>query len=93
VNVTGADEGSGADNLRWAWGDDIDWEPEVMMSMDSGIANRYFQGKENIAMSVARRRIRTSGNVKKALALVPVTKPVFPLYRAMLESDYPHLLE
>jgi hypothetical protein len=62
------------------------------MTMDSGIANRYFQGKENIAMAVARRRIRTSGNVKKALALVPVTKPVFAKYRAMVEKDYPHLV-
>jgi hypothetical protein len=93
VNVTGAADGSGDDNLRWEWSDDIDWEPEVVMTMDSAIANRYFQGKENIAMAVARRRIKTSGNVKKALALVPVTKPVFPLYRAMLESDYPHLVE
>jgi hypothetical protein len=92
VNVTGAEDGS-RDNLRWEWSDDVPWEPEVVMTMDSAIANRYFQGKENIAMSVARRRIRTSGNVKKALALVPVTKPVFPLYRAMLESDYPHLVE
>jgi hypothetical protein len=93
VNVTGAEAESGTDNLRWEWSDDVDWEPEVMMTMDSGIANRYFQGKENIAMSVARRRIKTSGNVKKALALVPVTKPVFRLYREMLERDYPHLLE
>jgi hypothetical protein len=92
VNVTGHLEG-GRENLRWEWSDDVDWQPEVEMTMDSAIANRYFQGKENIAMSVARRRIKTSGNVKKALALVPVTKPVFPLYRAMLESDYPHLLE
>src|SRR3954469_24602165 len=92
VNVTGADEGS-RDNLRWEWSDDVDWEPEVYMTMDSAIANRYFQGKENIAMAVARRRIETSGNVRKALALVPVTKPVFPLYRAMLETDYPHLVE
>jgi hypothetical protein len=92
VNVTGADEGA-RENLRWEWSDDVPWEAEVVMTMDSGIANRYFQGKENIAMSVARRRIRTSGNVKKALALVPVTKPVFSLYRAMLESDYPHLVE
>jgi hypothetical protein len=93
VNVTAADEGSGPDTLRWEWSDDVDWEPEVVMTMDSGVANRYFQGKENIAMSVARRRIKTSGNVKKALALVPVTKPVFALYRAMLESEYPHLVE
>jgi hypothetical protein len=91
VNVTAADEGS-PDNLKWVWSDDVAWEPEVVMTMDSGIANRYFQGKENIAMAVARRRIKTSGNFKKALALVPVTKPVFKLYREMLESEYPHLI-
>jgi hypothetical protein len=91
VNVTAASEGSAA-NLRWEWSDDVAWEPEVVMTMDSDIANRYFQGKENIAMAVARRRIKTSGNVKKALALVPVTKPVFRLYREMLEREYPHLL-
>jgi hypothetical protein len=91
VNVTSAEDGS-LDNLRWVWSDDVDWEPEVVMTMDSSIANRYFQGKENIAMAVARRRIKTSGNFKKALALVPVTKPVFKLYREMLEREYPHLL-
>ena len=91
VNVTAADEGAdGA--LRWEWSDDVSWEPEVYMTMDSSIANRYFQGKENIAMAVARRRIKTSGNVKKALALVPVTKPVFAKYRAMVEKEYPHLV-
>ena len=90
VNVTAADEGAdGA--LRWEWSDDVSWEPEVYMTMDSSIANSYFQGKENIAMAVARRRIKTSGNVKKALALVPVTKPVFAKYRAMVEKEYPHL--
>ena len=92
VNVTAADDG-GAESLRWEWSDEVSWEAEVTMTMDSGIANRYFQGKENIAMAVARRRIKTSGNVKKALALVPVTKPVFKLYREMVEADYPHLVE
>ena len=62
------------------------------MTMDSEVANRYFQGKENIPMAIARRRIKTSGNIKKALALLPVTKPVFAQYRAMLEANYPHLL-
>ncbi len=92
VNVTVADGGSDG-NLRWEWSDDVSWEPEVVMTMDSAVANSYFQGKENIAMAVARRRIRTSGNVKKALALVPVTKPVFAKYREMLEREYPHLVE
>jgi hypothetical protein len=88
VNVTAGDE----ENLRWDWTDDVPWEPEVEMTMDSEIANRYFQGKENIAIAVARRRIRSQGNTKKALALVPVTKPVFAQYREMVEREYPHLV-
>jgi hypothetical protein len=93
VNITYADEVEDDHNLVWEWTDDVDWEPEVHMEMDSDVANRYFQGKENIAMAIARRRIKTSGNVKKALTLVPITKPVFEQYREMLEEEYPHLVE
>jgi hypothetical protein len=93
ANITFAPRVEDGRNLRWEWSDDIEWEPEVQMTMDSDVANRYFQGKENIAMAIARRRIKTSGNVKKALALVPITKPVFARYRAMVEAEYPHLAE
>ena len=93
VNVTFAPEVEDGQNLRWAWSDDVNWKPEVEMTMDSEVANRYFQGKENIALAIARRRIKSSGNVKKALALVPITKPVFARYRAMVEEEYPHLAE
>jgi hypothetical protein len=93
VNVTFAPEVEGGRHLRWAWSDDCDWEPEVGMTMDSAVANRYFQGKENVAVALARRRIKSSGNVKKALALIPITKPVFKRYREMVEADYPHLVE
>ena len=74
VNITYAEDG-GEQNLRWEWTDDVPWEPEVKMTMDSDVANRYFQGKENVAMAIARRRIKTSGNVKKALALIPGCAP------------------
>ena len=93
VNITSNDEDDREHYLRWEWSDDVDWEAEVEMKMDSAVANRYFQGKENIAMAIARRRIKTSGNVKKALALVPITKPVFEQYREMLEDEYPHLVD
>ncbi len=91
VNVADAAEVEDGHHLVWEWSDDIDWEPEVEMRMDSEVANRYFQGKENIAMAIARRRIKTSGNVKKALALVPITKPVYARYRELLAAEYPHL--
>ncbi len=91
VNIAAGD--GAPDNLVWEWSDDVDWEPEVEMRMDATVANRYFQGKENVALAIARRRIKTSGNVKKALALIPITKPVYAQYRDMLEEEYPHLVE
>jgi hypothetical protein len=90
VNIRAVREGEGG-NLHWEWSDDIDWEPRVRMTMSTEIANRYFQGKENIAMAIARRRIKTGGDVRAALEVLPMTKPVFARYRAMLKTDYPHL--
>jgi hypothetical protein len=91
VNVTYAEPGA-AQNLRWEWTDDVDWKPQVEMTMDSDVANKYFQGKENVPMALARRRIKSAGDVKAALRLIPITKPVFGKYRAMLEDEYPHLV-
>jgi hypothetical protein len=93
VNINAAPAVEDGNHLEWEWSDDVGWEPDVEMAMDSDIANRYFQGKENIAVALARRRIKSKGNTKKALALIPVTKPVFAKYRAMIEADYPHLVE
>jgi len=91
VNVRAAapDEPS---NLVWAWSDDVAWESRVRMKMSSETANRYFQGKENVALAIARRRIKTGGDVKAALALMPITKPVFARYRELVEREYPHLV-
>ena len=80
-----------AGNLHWEWSDDVDWKPKVQMTMSSEVANRYFQGKENVAMAVARRRIKTSGDMKAALALIPITKPVYAQYRDYVEREKPHL--
>jgi len=78
-------------NLVWVWSDDVAWDARVQMKMSSETANRYFQGKENVAMAIARRRIKTGGDVKAALALIPITKPLFAYYRELVEHEYPHL--
>jgi hypothetical protein len=78
--------------LHWEWTDDVPWEAAVRMEMSSETANRYFQGKENIPVAIARRRIKTGGDVRAALALLPITKPVFARYRSWLEERRPHLL-
>jgi hypothetical protein len=78
-------------NLAWEWSDDVAWEPKVKLEMSSETANRYFQGKENVAIAIARRRIKAGGDVKAALAIIPITKPLFAHYREMIAADYPHL--
>ncbi len=78
-------------NLVWAWTDEVEWSPRVRMTMSSQTANRYFQGRENIAYAIARRRIKTGGDLKAALELIPVTKPIYERYRALVEEEYPHL--
>jgi hypothetical protein len=78
-------------NLAWEWSDEVEWEPIVKMEMSSDTANRYFQGKENVAIAIARRRIKAGGDVRAALAIIPITKPLFERYREMIAADYPHL--
>ena len=90
VNIRAARAGEDG-NLYWEWTDDVDWEPRVRMEMSSETANRYFQGKENVPIALARRRIKSGGDVKAALSLIPVTKPVYAQYRALVEAEYPHL--
>ncbi|HEV2982256.1 MAG TPA: hypothetical protein VGX51_12560 [Solirubrobacteraceae bacterium] len=80
-----------SDNLHWEWTDDVDWSPRVRMKMSSETANRYFQGRENVAVAIARRRIKTGGDIRASLALIPITKPIFERYRALVDSEYPHL--
>ena len=90
VNIRAAGPGEDG-NLHWEWTDDVDWEPKVRMTMSSETANRYFQGKENVAMAIARRRIKAGGDVKAALSLIPITKPIYARYTALVDAEYPHL--
>jgi hypothetical protein len=90
INIRAASDGEDG-NLHWEWTDDVAWEPKVRMEMSSETANKYFQGKENVAMAIARRRIKTGGDVKAALSIMPLTKPVFERYRSMVADEYPHL--
>jgi hypothetical protein len=91
VNIRAAREGEDG-NLHWEWTDDVDWDPRVKMAMSSETANKYFQGKENVAVAIARRRIKSGGDVKAALSLIPITKPIYGRYRDLLEREYPHLV-
>ena len=69
-------------------------EPEVVMSMEADTAHRFWLGKVNVTVALARGQMKAKGPVAKILKLVPLVKPVFPRYRKMLEeSDRRDLLE
>jgi putative sterol carrier protein len=61
-------------------------EPEVVMTMDADTAHKFWLGKVNVTVALARGQMKAKGPVAKILKLVPLVKPVFPRYRAMLED-------
>ena len=62
-------------------------EPEVVMTMDADTAHKFWLGKVNVTVALARGQMKARGPVAKILKLVPLTKPIFPRYRALLEED------
>ena len=62
-------------------------EPEVTMRMKADTAHRFWLGKVNVTVAIARGEIKPQGPVAKILRLVPLTKPVFPRYKALLEAQ------
>ena len=66
---------------------ETEMEPEVVMSMDADTAHRFWLGQVNVTVALARGQIKAKGPVAKILKLVPLTKPVFPLYKAQLEKS------
>ncbi len=62
-------------------------DPDATMAMDATTANTYWQGKVNLPMAMARKRITVDGSVGKLLSLAPLSKKLFPAYVASLRAD------
>ena len=65
---------------------ETEMEPEVVMSMEADTAHRFWLGQVDVTTALARGQIKASGPVAKILKLVPLVKPVFPKYKAMLDE-------
>ena len=61
-------------------------EPEVVMTMEADTAHKFWLGKVNVTVALARGQMKAKGPVAKILKLVPLTKPIFPRYRKLLEE-------
>lgn len=58
--------------------------PEIVMTMEADIAHRFWLGKVNVTVALARGQMKAKGPVAKILKLVPLAKPAFPRYRKQL---------
>lgn len=65
-------------------------EPDATMTMDSTTANEYWQGKVNLPMAMARKKVVVDGSIGRLLSLAPLSKQLFPAYRERLEADGRH---
>ena len=66
---------------------ETDLEPEVTMTMEADTAHLFWLGQVNVTVALARGQIKAKGPVAKILKLVPLTKPIFPRYKAQLEAQ------
>lgn len=90
LEVSGSEQGR--HSLRWTFADAPSADSVLTLEMDSGVANRYLQGKENVAIAIARRRIRVScSEARTALSFLPASRELIKSYREIVARDYPHL--
>ena len=54
---------------------------DVKLFMPADIADKYWRGEYNLAVGLAKGQVKAKGPVNKILKLVPLTKPLFPMYR------------
>jgi putative sterol carrier protein len=58
----------------------------LMMKADTG--DKFWRGEYNLAVGLAKGEVKAKGPVNKILKLVPLTKPLFPMYRELVaEKD------
>jgi hypothetical protein len=90
VNVSRDDAGGHC--LRWDFSQRSRTHPKLRLSMESTVANRVFQGRENPAIAIARGRLRTNiEDAGAAMRFFPAAKPLFSRYRELVSEKYPHL--
>ena len=90
VNVR-ADDG-GRHCLSWDFKKRSSSDPKLRLMMESEVANRLLQGRENPAIAIARGRLRPHvSDAGAALRFFPAAKPLFSRYRELVSEKYPHL--
>ena len=87
ANVASSDERD--HHLRWSF-DRV--EPaKLVLRMDAATANAYLQGRESLAIGIARGRVRLQGDARTALLYLPALRLICEPYRRTVSERFPHL--
>ncbi|WP_131785712.1 hypothetical protein [Protofrankia symbiont of Coriaria ruscifolia] len=60
--------------------------PDITLIIRADIANQFWRGEYNLAVGLAKGQIKAKGPINKILKLVPLTKPLFPVYRDLVKD-------
>lgn len=63
-----------------------DVKPDVQLFMAADTAHKFWRGEYNLALGMAKGQVKSKGPVNKILKLVPLTKPLFPIYTKMTDE-------
>ncbi|CDQ44754.1 MULTISPECIES: SCP2 sterol-binding domain-containing protein [Mycolicibacterium] len=58
-----------------------DEKADVTLLMRGDTGDQFWRGEYNLAIGLAKGQVKAKGPVNKILKLVPLTKPLFPMYR------------
>lgn len=61
--------------------------PGATMFMTADTGNAYWQGKVNLPLAMAKKKIKVEGNVASLLKLAPLGKKLYPSYIERLKND------
>jgi hypothetical protein len=64
----------------------VDENADIKMTMPADIAHKYWRGEYNFAVGLAKGQVKAKGPINKILKLVPITKPLFPIYKEMTDQ-------
>ncbi len=72
---------------------DSDVEPEIAVWSTSETTNKFWQGKLNTTIAMARGQVKLQGSVAKALGLLSKIKPLYKIYPEVLrEKGLEHMI-
>lgn len=72
---------------------DSDVDPEIAVWSTSETTNKFWQGKLNTTVAMARGQVKLQGSVAKALGLLSKIKPLYKIYPQVLkEKGLDHMI-